>query len=458
MPRWPVLPALVLYAGCFSPATNSLPEWALFGALRGRNFIPTDGRVKSFQAINDLTGGLTGGLEDSGFFGRGSVDLGDLDGDGIMDLAVSAWADDDGGIDRGAVWILFMNRDGTVRSQQIISELFGNFSGLIVDGDYFGYSLARLGDLDGDGIPDLAVGAPKANDGGTFRGATWILFLNRSGTVKSYQKISSIAGGFGAGIVNNDQFGTNLSSPGDLDRDGVTDLISSVPFSDDGGADRGGFWVLFLNSNGTVKSKQKVSNTIGGFLGTLQNTDYFGGDVATLGDLDGDDVQDLAVGASGADDGGTDRGAVWILFMNTNGTVKSAQKLSSTTGGFTGTLSDSDQMGALGMIGPGDLNGDGIKDVVVGAVGSDDGGTDRGSAWVIFLNNNGTVKSLQKISNTQGQFQGILSNSALFGGGIGFLGDLDGDLVPDLVVGASNAAGGGAGRGTAFVLFLAPAP
>jgi hypothetical protein len=62
--------------------------------------------------------------------------------------------------------------------------------------------------------------------------------------------------------------------------------------------------------------------------------------MTSLGDLDGDGVGDLAVGADLDDDGGLDRGAVWILFLNPNGTVKSHQKISDTQGGFTGTLDE----------------------------------------------------------------------------------------------------------------------
>ena len=63
----------------------------------------------------------------------------------------------------------------------------------------------------------------------------------------------------------------------------------------------------------------------------------FGVSVDSLGDLDGDGVGDLAVGALGDDDDGTDRGAVWVQFLNADGTVKAHQKISDTQGGFTGT-------------------------------------------------------------------------------------------------------------------------
>ena len=90
---------------------------------------------------------------------------------------------------------------------------------------------------------------------------------------------------------------------------------------------------------GIVLSHQKISATKGGFTGELDDVDRFGVSVASLGDLNGDGIGDLAVGARLDDDGGTppnaNRGAVWILFLNADGTVDHHQKISSTEGGFT---------------------------------------------------------------------------------------------------------------------------
>ena len=71
-----------------------------------------------------------------------------------------------------------------------------------------------------------------------------------------------------------------------------------------------------LAQPGWVLSHQKISDTEGGFIGILDNGDRFGHSAAALGDLDGDDVGDLAAGAYTDDDGDTDRGAVWMLFLD----------------------------------------------------------------------------------------------------------------------------------------------
>ena len=205
------------------------------------------GTVLSHQKISDTQGGFTGTLDDGDEFGTSAASLGDLDGDGVGDLAVGAALDHDGGRERGAVWVLFLNRDGTVSSHQKISDTEGSFTGILDDVDLFGWSAASLGDLDGDGVGDLAVGAPFDGDGGTLRGAVWILFLNTDGTVKSHQKISATQGGFTGILDDGDQFGVSAASLGDLDGDGVGDLAVGAYRDDDGGPNRGAVWVLFLD-------------------------------------------------------------------------------------------------------------------------------------------------------------------------------------------------------------------
>ena len=405
--------------------------------------------VGSHQKISDTEGGFTGVLQDNDNFGHSQiVNIGDLDGDGVTDIATGSRSDD-GGFNRGAVWILFMNNDGTVKSHQKISDTEGGFTGVLDNEDGFGISMTSLGDLDNDGVVDLAVGASADDDGGFNKGAIWILFLHSDGSVKAHHKISAATSDF-TGVTS--EHGTSVSSLGDVDNDGVTDLLVSDHKSADGGSEKGAAWVLFLNSDGTVKGRQKISDTSGGFTGQLLNNDNFGFSVSGIGDLDGDGTPDAAVGATNDDDGGASSGATWVLFLNSDGTVKGHQKISATEGGLTG-LDAGDAFGqAINPIG--DLDGDGILDLAVGAYHDDDGGTSRGALWILYMNTDGTVKSHEKISDTEGGFTGDLENNDLFGGSVVLLGDLNEDGASDLAVGSVADGDGGSRRGAIYVLFL----
>ncbi len=145
---------------------------------------------------------------------------------------------------KGAIYVLLMNADGTAKSTQKLAD--GTGGGLsLEDGTFFGVSLAALGDLDGDGITDIAVGASYDDAGGSGRGAIHILFLNANGTAKRTHKIAHETGG-GPTIANWDRFGSSVTSLGDLDGNGVTDIAVGADGDDTGGSGRGALYVLFL--------------------------------------------------------------------------------------------------------------------------------------------------------------------------------------------------------------------
>ena len=413
--------------------------------------ITTD--VKSSQKISDTAGNFEGVLEDNDQFGSAVANIGDLEADGVTDLVVGTPGDDDGGSDRGAAWVLFMNDDGTVDIQQKISDTEGNFPGTLEDNDQFGSAVAELGDLNGDAILDIVAGAPLDDDGGTDRGAIWIMFMNTDGTVQATQKISSTNSNFTDPLDDNDQFGGAIANIGDLNNDGVPEIAVGTRFSDDGGADRGAVWILFLARDGTVFSAQKISDISGEFEGTLRDGDYFGSSIAGIGDLDADGIEDIAVGAIGDDDGGIDRGAVWILFMNTDGTVLQEQKISETNGNLNGGLTDNNHFGSS-VTGINDFDGDGVIDIAVGADMDDDGGSNRGAIWILFMETDGQVFSKIKVSSTAGNFSGPLTDGNRFGSALANIGDLDLDGTNDISVGAKLDDDGGVDRGAVWTLFM----
>ena len=431
---------------------SRLGSSALCLALLAAPAAAQHGRVRSERAISSTQGGFTGTLANDYRFGVSVADIGDLDGDGTIELAVGSHRANQGGPERGALWILFLNPDGTVRRHQEISSTAGGFTGLIDDLDRFGVSVCSLGDLDGDGTNDLAVGAYHDDDGGVDVGAVWILFLDPDGTVKAHQKISASAGGFQGSLAPGDSFGWSVEALGDLDGDGVVDLAIGASRDDNGESvltrDFGAVWLCFLNADGSVRTQAKLGASSAGVGPELRWRDRFGSDVAALGDADGDGVLDIAVG--GFSDEPTKVGNVWVLDLNRDGTVKAHQRIGLGAGGFSGQLDIGDRFGI--SLAAEDLDGDGLSDLFIGASGDDDAGLDAGALWACLLAADGSVRATDKVSVRAGGFGGDVQPGDAFGVSCAALGDLDQDGAFDLAVGAYQDDDGGFDRGGVWLL------
>jgi len=267
-------------------------------------------------------------LNDYDFFGWSVTNIGDLDGDGVDDIAVGADGDNEGGDNRGAVHIIFLNADGTPKSTVEIND--GTENGPVLsDDDFFGFSVSNIGDLDGDGVDDIAVGARYDSEGGPNRGAVHIIFLNADGSPKSTVEINDSTTN-GPVLMNGDNFGRSVTNIGDLDGDGVIDIAVGSHRDDEYDSSRGTIHIILLNVDGTPKSTVEINDsTPNGPV--LLNDDEFGTSVTNIGDLDGDGVNDIAVGATGDDTGGNERGTIHIIFLNADGTPKSTIEINDTT-------------------------------------------------------------------------------------------------------------------------------
>ena len=343
------------------------------------SFLNADGSVKNTAEINDSTPNGPS-LISGDYYGRSIASLGDLDGDGVSDIAVGAFFDDAGGTNRGAVHISFLNSDGSVKNTVEINDSTANGPSLATN-DNYGTSIASLGDLDGDGVVDIAVGARGDDAGGTKRGAVHISFLNSDGSVKNTVEINDSTAN-GPSLADNDRYGISIASPGDLDGDGVSDIAVGAFFDDAGGTNRGAVHISFLNSDGSVKNTVEINDSTANGP-SLADNDNYGTSIASLGDLDGDGVVDIAVGAREDDAGGTKRGAVHISFLNSDGSVKNTVEINDSTANGP-SLADNDRYGTS-IASPGDLDGNGFNDLVVGAYYDDEGGPDRGAVHLHFL-------------------------------------------------------------------------
>ena len=352
-----------------------------------------NGSVSSTAEINDSTSnGPT--LTDEDRFGTSVANIGDLDNDGVDDIVVGARADDNNSLtDNGAVHIMFLNTDGSVDSTVEINDSTLN-GPVLSNEDYFGYAIVNIGDLNNDGVEDIAVSARDDSGGGDDRGAIHIMFMNTDGTgaiISTAQINDSTTNG--PSLSDYVYFGYSMANIGDLNDDGVNDLAVGAAFADtSGNNNRGSIFIMFLNTDGSVDSTVEINDdTTNGPV--LSDSDYFGYSIANIGDLNNDGTNDLVVGAFADDTGGTGRGAVYILFMNTDGTASSTVKIASGTNGGP-TLSDSDGFG-VGVSGVGDLNNDGIEDLAVGTFGGE------GSVYILFMATSGSATSSLELSSGQ---------------------------------------------------------
>jgi hypothetical protein len=276
------------------------------------------------------------GLEAGDRFGRDHDVLGDVNGDGVVDFVVGARSDDDGAVDAGAIFVVFPDESGEIEMFTKISATAGGFEEVLEAGDFFGYGVAGLGDVDGDGVPDLACTSPMSQ-------RLFTILLHPDGTVKATTTtpIPSSQG---------------LSSLGDLNGDDKIDLALCDPMAAIGGPQRGAVHVYFGAEGGMFAA----GPTWGSPAVALQNGDRFGGrEAEILGDLDGDGTVEVAVGAFGT---AGETGAVWLLSVNAAAEVAASQML----GDGLLNLTPAGQFGHA-ITSPGDLDGDGLPDLLVGA-------------------------------------------------------------------------------------------
>ena len=377
------------------------------------------------------------------FLGFDFAPVGDLDQNGVQDYVVTDPMD--GGVvdqsgPKGAAYVIFQNLDGTVKQSVRIAGNHNGGPALNPDG-YFGVSIESLGDIDGDGIIDLAVGAPGDSTGGTERGAVHILRLKADGTVKSTTKIAHSLNG-GPVLQNGDAFGSSLTSPGDMDGDGIGDLIVTAPDADLGGEDRGAVYTLFLKADGTVRNLTVIENT-SQWNSTIEEEEAFGMCVTAIGDINGDGVGDLAsISASYVQFDNYVESVpkqIDILLMNSDGTLKQFVGIGSGLNGGP-VLSKNDAIWDLTAVG--DVDADGIEDLAVIIGDARDQGPTR--MQIITLNADGHAKSVNETSLPDSTILNSLTS----------LGDTNNDGRIELAWGRPLDGGFFASRGTFQIITL----
>ena len=328
-------------------------------------------------------------------FGLSVSGAGDVNGDGFADLIVGAWGDDNNGTDSGSARV-FSGSDGSV---------LYNFDGDSA-GDTLGLSVSGAGDVNGDGFADLIVGAPSDDNNGEASGSVRVLSGFDGSVLYNFNGDSASTG-----------LGSSVSGAGDVNGDGFADLIAGAEGDDTNGPDSG-LARVFSGSDGSVLHNFNVVDS-----SNARNA-RFGFSVSGAGDVNGDGVADLIVGDRSISTSGPPNRA--RVLSGSDGSVLYDFNVSSFSNGQQVAVSDA-----------GDVNGDGFADLIVGSQNFDTG---FGIAQV-YSGSDGSVLY---------SFDGDSIGDS-FGLSVSGAGDVDGDGVPDLIVGAPDAGNDGEFRGGARV-------
>ncbi|MFT4979518.1 MAG: hypothetical protein ACI8S6_005429 [Myxococcota bacterium] len=369
--------------------------------------------------------------------GYSIASAGDINADGFDDVLVGARLEDSGGADAGITYVVF----GPV-SDMSLADADAKITGAAA-GDYAGIHVDGGSDYDGDGTPDVVIGAQFVYDGGGAQvGAAYVVYGPVSDMSLSSADVTLL------GVGDGDQAGRVVAMSGDVDGDGIGDVLVGARNNDASYTNAG---VAYLVHGATTSG---VLDTAGVALLGAAAQDGAGYSLSRGGDIDADGLADVLVGAYRADDG-------TVLNVGVSYVLLGGGALSGLTAGDSLSLASADvsvfgateKEQAGSSLGPaGDVDGDGYDDILIGTQYYDSSKADNvGIAYLMLGGLSGSVS----VTDAAASFVGLTAEDAA-GRSVATAGDQNGDGLSDLLIGAKEVDDGATDAGAAY-LFLGPA-
>jgi Ca2+-binding RTX toxin-like protein len=413
-------------------------------------------------SVEDLDGSSGFRLDGVAFGDQAGADvagIGDVNGDGLADVLVSARDADSGDVlGGGTAYVVFGSTAGFDANFDL-ANLDGS-NGFRIDGDIpystIGLDVSSAGDVNGDGVDDLMLSGSGGDGDVRYPGVTYVIYGSTDSFAASIGT-SSLDGSNGFAIVGADDFadgGHELSSIGDLNGDGYDDLLIA------GGSDDAAAFVIYGSAEAPAAelSLADIDGSNGFAITGPSAGTRLGWDVAGIGDFNRDGYDDFVVGApSYSPDFRSQAGSAFVVFGAADG-FGDAFELSTLDGDNGFRIDGAAVQDLLGttVSAAGDVNGDGYADFIVSATGADPHSHARaGEAYVVFGRAGNFYQGFD-VDDLNGS-NGFAIRGDLYGQGLGTevsaAGDLNGDGFDDVVVSLNWNVDA---PGTSYVIFGKP--
>jgi hypothetical protein len=335
-------------------------------------------------------------------FGASVAVAGDVNGDGYGDVVVGAPLFDNGQTDEGAAFLYLGSGAGLASTPAWSGESDQA-------GASFGSSVAKAGDVNGDGYGDVIVGAPLYDNGEVDEGRA-LVYLGSATGLPPGPAWTAESDQVGA------QYGGSATSAGDVNGDGYGDVIVGAPLFDNGQTDEGRALVYLGSGSGLAPTPAWMAEVD-------QVGANFGWSVSSAGDVNADGYGDVIVGAPLFDNGELDEGRAFAYPGSPLGPASVAA--------WTAEEGEVGAQFGYSVASAGDVNGDGYSDVIVGAPLNDVAfsGADEGGARIFH----GSAAGLPSLANLR---FAITGTTAHLGWSVSAAGDMNSDGYGDVIVGA----------------------